>query len=293
MSLSGPLECSWSIDGLELCGLQWGDPDGHPVLALHGWLDNAASFSRLAPQLNGCRVIALDLSGQGKSSFRSADAGYQVWDDLPQLDTLLDILGWQRFSLLGHSRGAIIATLLAGVRPERVHRLVVLDAIVPEPVAAADFAAQFTRYLDDRRVASSASQRRYTLREEAVATRARGDFSLACAETLAARGLQGNTRDGWSWRNDPRLRGASAVKLSAGQVQSILAAIEAPVLLLMASEGLMKHHSIDALLEAYGDNFQVEQVEGGHHFHMEAVIDDWVGIILSFLAPDNGVCLAN
>ena len=60
-------ELTWNVDGLALKGLAWGDPADAPVLALHGWLDNAASFALLAPQLSGHYVVALDLTGHGQS----------------------------------------------------------------------------------------------------------------------------------------------------------------------------------------------------------------------------------
>ena len=119
-----PMAMSWQVNGLQLAGLSWGDPGAKPLLALHGWLDNAASFSVLAPLLKHHHVVAVDLTGHGLSAHRSADAGYQIWEDLPELLGVLDALGWQEFSLMGHSRGAIIAGLLASTLPERVQRLV-------------------------------------------------------------------------------------------------------------------------------------------------------------------------
>ena len=82
-------------------------------MALHGWLDNALSFSVVAPKLAGYRVIALDLSGQGFSDHRSPDATYHIWDDIPQLLSVADQLGFEKLAVAGHSRGAAIAVLLA------------------------------------------------------------------------------------------------------------------------------------------------------------------------------------
>ncbi|WP_236638195.1 alpha/beta fold hydrolase [Mangrovicoccus ximenensis] len=114
-----PRDCSWEIDGLPLAGLAWGPQDGTPVLALHGWMDHAASFAELAPRLGGCHVVAPDLSGQGLSGHRSPHATYNIWDDLPQLAGLLDRLGWDSCVLLGHSRGANISALLAATATTR------------------------------------------------------------------------------------------------------------------------------------------------------------------------------
>lgn len=63
-------ELSWQINGLNLCGLSWGTPDLPPLLMLHGWLDNAASFALLAPLMKGYYVVAIDLTGHGKSDRR-------------------------------------------------------------------------------------------------------------------------------------------------------------------------------------------------------------------------------
>ena len=79
-----------------------------PVLATHGWLDNASTFDLLAPRLDGCEVVALDLAGHGFSGSRSPDAAYNIWEDVGDLLEVREQLGWARCNLLGHSRGAAI-----------------------------------------------------------------------------------------------------------------------------------------------------------------------------------------
>nr|WP_277602570.1 alpha/beta hydrolase [Parahaliea mediterranea] len=250
---------------------------------MHGWQDNAASFLRLAPQLSGHHVVAPDLSGQGRSDFRSLDATYQIWDDLPQLAGLRDALGWDRCALLGHSRGAIMSTLMSAAQPERVDSVVLLDAIVPPAVADSAFPVQLGAFLRDRNTAGAASPRRYASRAEAVAARARRGLPEAAAKALAGRGLAGDDERGWEWRIDPRLRGASAVKMSDGQIRALLGAISAPVLLLQAVRGMMQSHPLDDMVRSHVRDLRVEAVPGDHHFHMEAVIDEWVPTILSFM----------
>ena len=68
MNAAEPLPLQWEINGLKLAGLSWGKPGDRPLLALHGWLDNAASFSLLAPLMTGYHVVALDLTGHGRLS---------------------------------------------------------------------------------------------------------------------------------------------------------------------------------------------------------------------------------
>lgn len=281
-----PAECHWEVDGLTLRGLSWGEPGAQPVLALHGWLDNAASFTRLAPLLKGCHVVAVDLTGQGRSSFRSPDATYQIWDDVPQLAALLDQLGWQRCALLGHSRGAIISTLVAASLPDRISHLVMLDAVVPQAVAETAFPGQLGRFVHERQRALARSGRRYATRDEAVAARVRNGLPREAGLALASRSLEGDDDSGWEWRIDPRLRAASAVKMSDGQIRAVLGAVAAPALLLQARGGMMQHASLVELASAHMPRLQVREVDGGHHFHMEPEIDRQVPDLLAFLAGD-------
>ena len=73
-------EVRLSLPHIELAAHLYGPADGEPVIALHGWLDNAASFARLAPKLPGLRIVALDFAGHGHSDHRPAGAGYAIWD---------------------------------------------------------------------------------------------------------------------------------------------------------------------------------------------------------------------
>ncbi|MGD8323921.1 MAG: alpha/beta fold hydrolase, partial [Gammaproteobacteria bacterium] len=108
--MNEPVERTFDVPGLSLAAREWGTAGELPVIALHGWLDNAGSFDLLAPQLSGVHLIALDCAGHGLSGHRSPDATYNVWQDVPDVFAVASRLGWDRFTLLGHSRGAAIAS---------------------------------------------------------------------------------------------------------------------------------------------------------------------------------------
>lgn len=119
--MSTPVEeVRLSLPHIELAAHLFGPEDGLPVIALHGWLDNANSFARLAPKLHGLRIVALDMAGHGHSAHRPAGAGYALWDYVYDVLQVAEQLGWKRFALLGHSLGAIVSLVLAGALPERV-----------------------------------------------------------------------------------------------------------------------------------------------------------------------------
>ena len=269
MTPDNATELSWEVHGLTIAGLSWGDPQKPPLLALHGWLDNANSFAMLAPYLHDYHLVALDLSGHGKSSRRSADATYHVYDDLPQILGVVNQLGWERFYLMGHSRGAIISSLFASVFPERVAGLILLDGVSPPPLEASEFVSQMRRFVTEKDRLLNRRTRVYNTVEEACAARQEQGISAEAARLIAGRNLK-PVDGGYTWTTDPRLRGASAVKLTAEQVDKVLKSVVAPTLLLMAKQGLATSHS--RKFTALGEQIPaavVESFPGGHHFHME------------------------
>ena len=286
MNAPVPRELRWQVNGLHLAGLAWGDPAARPLLALHGWLDNAASFSMLAPLLVQHQVVALDLTGHGRSDPRSTDAGYQIWEDLPELLGVLDALGWQHFDLLGHSRGAAIASIMAAAFPERIRSLVLLDGLAPEPVAEALFPGQLRKYVDDKRRWLACHNRVYASVDDAIASRAGDKLPPAAARLLVERNLR-PCDGGYTWSTDLRLRGASAVKLTGGQIAAVLQGLSMPTLLLVAEQGLGGRPEMAALARRCIGGLQLESVAGGHHCHMESSVEDVAARINRFLLSTN------
>jgi pimeloyl-ACP methyl ester carboxylesterase len=113
-----------TINGADLYYEVHGDPNGQPVLLLHGSLGSVEDFDFLAPVLVGAgyRVVAMDCRGRGRSA----------WGDLPityaQMAAdavgLLDHLSIAKTDVVGWSDGAAIALDLAAHYPERLDRVV-------------------------------------------------------------------------------------------------------------------------------------------------------------------------
>ena len=263
-----PRQHCWEVHGLKLEGMSWGDEALPPLLALHGWLDNAASFAVLAPLLKTHYVMALDLTGHGRSSWRSQDATYQIWDDLPEVMAVIEQLGWRTFALMGHSRGAIISSLLASAIPERVKHLVLLDALTTEGIEEEEISAQLAKFLLDKPSRLTREGRVYGSFEQAIAARTKNGLSADAALLLAERSLSQKAQ-GFVWDSDSRLWGPSAVKLTKGQSQAVLEGLSMPTLYLQAENGLVKGSALMERAQRYIPALQSEIVPGSHHFHME------------------------
>ena len=136
MTVSHIIEKTFTLNGFTYAAQYWGDGAGMPIIALHGWLDNSASFSVLAPQLEGVQLLALDLAGHGYSDHRAGLLDYGIWSEVPDIFAIADQMGWQRFALMGHSRGAMLAFLAAGALPERISHLILIDALKRSLIAS-------------------------------------------------------------------------------------------------------------------------------------------------------------
>ncbi|MDF2234189.1 alpha/beta fold hydrolase [Albimonas sp. CAU 1670] len=281
-----PRERSWEVDGLRFAGLEWGPERGLPVLALHGWMDHAGSFAELAPRLEGCRVVALDLSGHGLSGHRAAHATYNIWDDLPQIAGLLEQLGWRSCVLVGHSRGAIISGLVAATMPDRVRALVSLDSLAPYPHEA-DAVETLAAFVEETRKQAARGPRRFVDVEDYVRRRSAQGNSPESSRALAGRALE-KTADGFVLRGDSRLFASSAMKLTRPQVEELLRAIRCPVLNIWAEEGSLAARPRSAEIAKLGAELIADYVRadlpGDHHFHMDPeVAGPMADTILDFL----------
>lgn len=262
-------EIRLKLPHIELTAHLYGPPDGLPVLALHGWLDNAMSFARLAPRLTGLRIVALDLAGHGHSGQRPAGAGYNLWDNAFDVLQVAERLGWNRFALLGHSMGAIVAVMLAGALPERIVRLALIDGLLPPTREAEGAAEQLGEALRERLALPNKRKPIYEDRQRAVLARERGLFRVSreAAELLVGRGLM-PVPGGYTWRADSRLRLPSALRLSLAQGETFARAVRCPTCLVLASEGLLQGRP--ELSRLLGELPWIRyELPGGHHLHLD------------------------
>lgn len=253
---------------LEVAAHLYGPENGRPVIALHGWLDNAASFSRLAPLLKGVRIVALDLPGHGLSDHRPPGAGYNIWDYAHDILQTAEQFGWQRFSLLGHSLGGIVSVLLSGAMPERIERLALIDGVIPYTGEA----ESAPRKLGEALRALLAVERKrkpvYASFEQAVAARMKGvgAVSREAAERLAQRGLM-PVPGGYTWRTDPRLMLPSPLRLTLAHAQAFAQRVECPTSLIIARQGLMTDAKVIEFIDSLP--FESHRLHGGHHLHLD------------------------
>ncbi|WP_347329543.1 alpha/beta hydrolase [Marinimicrobium locisalis] len=264
-------EHRFDLNGVSLSAQAWGDVNAPPVLALHGWLDNSASFEALAEQLGNVHLVALDLAGHGRSDHRPGGGPYAIWEDVGDVFAVADQLGWSSFSLLGHSRGGIIGMLAAGTFPERIQALGLVESLWPEVHQPGDAPRQLARAILESQTSRRKTLTVYQDMDRAIRARERGMFPLShrAARALTERGLK-PVEGGYSWSTDPRLMLPSFVKLTEAHLAAFLERSTAPMCLILGHSGIPKlfEHYRDAL-RRFPERLQWLEMPGGHHLHME------------------------
>lgn len=253
-----------------LAAKAWGPESGRRVLALHGWLDNAATFDRLIPLLpDGLRIVALDLPGHGLSDHKPPGTTYHFIDNVPEMFAAADVLGWDKFTLLGHSLGGAIASILGGALPERIERLALIEAIGPMSAPPKELPGRMALYLQELRKAGGKKLPVYPDLEAAAAARLTvGGISKVAALTLASRGTK-PVPGGITWRSDPRLRMTSPARLTDDQIEAFLERIACPTLLIRGDKGLPIDPAMWERRKRAIHGLKVVGAPGGHHLHLD------------------------
>jgi len=263
-------EFSLDIPLGRVTGLRAGTPGAPKVLALHGWLDNAASFVPLAPLLQGIELVAPDLPGHGRSVHLPQGADYSFAGAVNSVLDIADALGWERFALLGHSMGAGIGSLVAAACPQRVERFVAIEALG----ALAEAPERTVTRLRDA-IAAMRNVARKPLRvfpDIDTAIRARMQVNALdepTARLLVERGLA-MVEGGHAWSSDPRLTLPTTIRMTEPQVLALVRGIECPTVVIHADPA--QPYLPDDLRRTRASALphgRLLVLPGGHHLHME------------------------
>lgn len=226
-----------SLRGLRLHLRRWGREGAPKLVLLHGFLDVSASFQFLVEALLAradYEVLAPDARGFGESSW-PAD-GYWFPDYYGDLEALWDAaIGDTPCHLVGHSMGAQIASIYAGLRPQRVQRLVCMDGLMLPDMPASVAPKRMRAWLDQLR---NPTRTRSYGSYESLAERIRKHHPRLSAERAAfvAQCWGEQRADGRIWlRADPRHEWRSPLLFHVEDSMSVWREVTAPTLFLDAA----------------------------------------------------------
>jgi pimeloyl-ACP methyl ester carboxylesterase len=221
----------------------WGEPrPGQPPLVMvHGWMDVAASYQFVVDAFASDRhVIAPDWRGYGLTELPHTDS-YWFPDYLADLDFLLDhYAGEQAVDLVGHSMGGNIAMLYAGVRPQRIRRLVNLEGFGMPATRPAQAPGRYAKWIGELKAyhRGEMALRNYDSAEGVAQRLMKTNKRLGRdkAEWLAQHWGRREEDGKWHILGDPAHKIINANLFRVDEVLEIYKAIQAPVLAVEASD---------------------------------------------------------
>lgn len=268
------------VRGLRYHIREWGEP-GAPILFLfHGWMDVSASFQFLVDALRErWHIVAPDWRGYGQTA-RPTDApgveSYWFADYVADLEAIIDHYQPEgQVTLVGHSLGANVVCLYAGIRPERVRRVVDLEGFGMSASKASQAPRRYARWLDELkdkpRLNTYATVEDVAARLQKTNPRLPADKAAFLAQHWSSRNAEGR----WEILGDPAHKIINPQLYRLDEVMEIWRRVTAPVLhveavdspTLKAIAGDVPLAEFKTRFAAFPDFREVLIADAGHMLH--------------------------
>ena len=278
--------------------VDWGNRSAPTIILLHGALDHARSWDWTASVLaRDYHVIAPDLRGHGDSAW-SRQGSYLTADFVYDLAQLVDQIGRDKVTLVGHSLGGAVVLRYAGLFPGRVERAVAIEGLGLSPDRLKEKAAlsapdQWSEWIAKRQISARRLPRHYATIEAAVGRmRERNDhLSAERALHLTSHGVNRNEDGSYGWKFDPDLRIQPPENASEVELPQFWARITCPVLLCLGLDSWASNPVEDGRIDHFKDARLVEFADAGHWLHHDQ-FDRFISELGNFLNYEGSTQIA-
>lgn len=258
-------------------------------------MDNAATWDHLMPLLfaqepkPSVQVVCLELAGHGLSDHRPGHSPYSSIDHIPDILSVADGLGWEKFSLLGHSMGAFLSTVIAGVFPERINHLVTIDGFGAW-VHTEDFTEQLRNAITNNKILFEKNGPNIYPSVDAAIERwaqSQPTMNRNSVRTLVLRSIK-EVEGGFQFRHDVCLKASAHMRINESQMKQCLQGIRCPIMTVWGDKGML--FTENPMKRAYPERKKIVEkylvkeliVDGHHHPHLDNP-EAMANQILSFL----------
>jgi pimeloyl-ACP methyl ester carboxylesterase len=247
--------------------------NGATVVLVHGFMDAAATWDMVAPDLaaHGFRVLAPDMRGFGDGA-RVPDGGYYHFADyVPDLADIVEqfIPSGAPLLLVGHSMGGTIVTMYAGAFPERVSRLAILEGAGPPDNTHDAAPDRVRRWIEDVRSLRARPPRSMASRDDAL-RRLVGNHPRVPVDLLSLR-LDALARPlpegGLTWKADPLHGTRSPMPFFAASWMAFARRVRCPVLFVSGGPRGWHPPDEDARVGSFAALERAEIADAGHMMH--------------------------
>lgn len=277
-------EVSISVPWGFVKGKWWGPRNKQPVIALHGWQDNAGSFDNLCPLLiPEIPIFCIDLPGHGFSSpYPNGMQYYLFWDGIALIRRIVRQHDWKNIILMGHSLGGAIAFMYASCFPNDISKLISIDMAGPTvrdyKKNVALIGSSIDKFLDYENLPENKIPC-YSYNEmiDLVVKAYQGSVNEEGVKILMKRGMSAVSSDlnktGYHFSRDLRLKVSSLAMFSLEQVLTFAERIECKVLNIRGDPGMdFENPEIyEKVIECMRKKAELviyKKISGTHHLHL-------------------------
>ncbi|CAF0801055.1 unnamed protein product [Rotaria sp. Silwood1] len=253
------------------------------IIGIHGWLDNLNSLLPVAEKLinhhPNYEIYLYDRAGHGFSSHIPKGFDYSIAHNLQDLRTVIQSLRWdkEKFSIIGHSYGAILGMTYAANYPEEVLCLICLDSLPRTETLMEDYfkiqASRIDASLRYHKRPPRSHDPHLTSETVLELTKiTRPGITDEAAKLLIERSIRRNADGKIHFTRDESLNVFSLVPISDDIARCILQTTKAPVLFIGATKPQWpRNEKLFDFIKEHNPNFEKVLINGPHHLHMTHV----------------------
>jgi pimeloyl-ACP methyl ester carboxylesterase len=282
-----PTSHSYFSQRLRLHYLDWGNEDAPPLLLVHGNRDHCHNWDWVAQDMRDeYHIVAPDFRGHGDSQW-VIGAAYSHSEYVYDLAQLIHQQGLAPLNIIAHSLGGGVALRYAGIYPEHINKMVVIEGWGGPPGMYQQIPVheRMRNWIEQTRKMAGRLPKRYSSLEEAYERMQEANKHLRedQARHLTIHGSNQNEDGTYSWKFDNYTHVMSPYDMSQDQSRELWSRIEAPILLISGKESWHGQGRREDPANFFKDARHVQIEDAGHWVHHDK-LDEFLQLTRDFFA---------
>ena len=286
---ASPTSHSFYSQRLRIHYLDWGNPDAPPLLLVHGNRDHCHNWDWVAESLRDqYHIIAPDFRGHGDSEWVMGST-YSHSEYVYDLAQLIHQQNLAPLHVIAHSLGGGVALRYAGVYPENIKKMIVIEGTggPPQMYNPPPVHERMREWIENTRKMSGRTSRKYDTIDDAFNRMHEENSHLRAeqARHLTIHGSNQNEDGTYSWKFDNYTHTMSPFDMNIEQTRELWQRIEAPVLLVSGSESWFAAHRKEDPTVHF-QNARHVQVKNAGHWVQHDQLEEFLTLTREFFEED-------